>query len=141
MLVSAELVLDDKVEDGAGGLLPLLQSEDGEAGVGDDEGGLWWRLRLVSHSVGVDHDAGVTLSDVVALVHHHVVLSATVEVGEGVLVRVEADHLLHPLPVRDLVLDAVRYDWRVANIRVGPAQSDGVGCDAVNSDHRRLGRH
>ena len=107
MLVSAELVLDDKVEDGAGGLLPLLQSEDGEAGVGDDEGGLCWRLRLVSHSVGVDHDAGVTLSDVVALVHHHVILSATVEVGEGVLVRVEADHLLHPLPVCDLVLDTV----------------------------------
>ena len=91
MLVSAEFVFDDKVENGTGGLLPLIQPQDGQAGVGDDEGVLGRGQGFVPHRVCVDHHAGVALPNVVALVHEHVILSPAVEVGQRVLVRVEAN--------------------------------------------------
>ena len=91
MLVGAELVLNDEVENGTGGLLPLVRPQDGQAGVGDDEAVLGGGQRLVPHGVGVDHHAGLALPDVVALVHEHVILPATVQIGQRVLVRVETD--------------------------------------------------
>ena len=72
-------------------MLPLVQAEDGEAGVDDDEVRLEGRQRFVSHRVGVDDLTGLALPDVVRLVHHHVVLPATVEIAQGELFRVEAD--------------------------------------------------
>ena len=91
VLVGAEFVFNDKVENRTWGLLPLIQSEDGQAGVGDDEGLLGRGGGLVPHRQCVDHHAGVALPDVVTLVHEHVILSPAVEIGQGVLVGVEAD--------------------------------------------------
>ena len=91
MVVLAQLVLNHKVEDGAGHLLPSVQSQDGQARVGDDEG---LRVRgqgLVPHRVGVDHLAGGALPDVVGLVHEHVVLAAAVQIPQGVLLRIKAN--------------------------------------------------
>ena len=49
------------------------------------------RERLVAHRVGVDDLTGVALPDVVRLVHHHVVLPATVQIAQSELLGVEAD--------------------------------------------------
>ena len=91
MVVLAEFVLYHEVEDGAGELLPGVQSQDGQARVGDDEGLGVWGQGLVSHRVGVDHLAGGALPDVVGLVHQHVVLAAAVQVPQGVLLCIEAN--------------------------------------------------
>ena len=72
-------------------MLPFVQQEDGQTGVGDDEGGLRWRNRFVSHRVGVDHRAGLALPNVVGLVHEHVILTTTVQVGQGMLLSVETN--------------------------------------------------
>ena len=80
MVVLAEFVLYHEVEDGAGELLPGVQSQDGQARVGDDEGLCVGGQGLVPHRVGVDHLAGGALPDVVGLVHQHVILAATVQV-------------------------------------------------------------
>ena len=72
-------------------MLPLVQAEDGQAGVDDDEVRLEGRERFVSHRVGVDDLTGLALPDVVGLEHHHVVLAATVEIAQSELLGVEAD--------------------------------------------------
>ena len=90
-IVRTKFVFNNKVENGAGHLLPLVQQEDGQTGVGDDEGRLRWRNWFVSHRVGVDHRAGLALPDVVGLEHDHVVLPATVEIAQSELLGVEAD--------------------------------------------------
>ena len=72
-------------------MLPLVQAEDGEAGVDDDEVRLEGRQRFVSHRVGVDDLTGLALPDVVGLEHDHVILAATVEVAQSELLGVEAD--------------------------------------------------
>ena len=72
-------------------MLPLVQAEDGEAGVDDDEVRLEGRQRFVSHRVGVDDLTGLALPDVVGLEHDHVVLPATVEIAQSELLGVEAD--------------------------------------------------
>ena len=90
-IVRTKFVFNNKVENGAGHLLPLVQQEDGQTGVGDDEGGLRWRNRFVSHRIGVDHRAGLALPDVVGLVHEHVILTTTVQVGQGMLLSVETN--------------------------------------------------
>ena len=91
MVVLAQLVLNHEVEDGAGHLLPGVQSQDGQARVGDDEGLGVRGQGLVPHCVGVDNLAGGALPDVVGLVHEHVVLAATVQIPQGVLLRIKAD--------------------------------------------------
>ena len=91
MVVRAELVLYHEVEDGAGQLLPGVQPQDGQARVGDDEGLGVWGQGLVPHCVGVDHLAGGALPDVVGLVHEHVVLAPTIQIPQGVFLRIKAN--------------------------------------------------
>ena len=87
--------------------------------------------------------------------HDHVVLAATVEPGEGVLLRVEADllqeggvpagqtpHLLlGPLPVGDLVAEPVSDHRGVAGVAAGPPQGDRVTGHPVHTDGRGPRRH
>ena len=49
-MVGGELVLDDKVEDGAGGGEPALQEEDGEGGVDHQELAARGRRWLLTNS-------------------------------------------------------------------------------------------
>ena len=53
--VCCQLVLDDKVEDRAGGCEPPLQEQDGEGGVHHEELAARGRSRLLTHSPAHKH--------------------------------------------------------------------------------------